>query len=47
MILTDWDPVVIPIILIAPYFFGYLLYLGLRRLIKRPINRKRAEVKGQ
>ncbi len=47
MLLTDWDPVVIPIVLIVHYFFSYFLYLGSRRLIKRPINQKRAEVKGQ
>ncbi len=47
MILTDWDPVVIPIVLIVLYFFGYFVYLGLRRLIKLLVNQKRTEVKGQ
>ncbi len=47
MILTDWDPVVIPIVLIVLYFFGYLLYLGLRRLIGHLVSQKRPEAKGQ
>jgi len=47
MFLTDWDPVVIPIVLIVLYLFGYFLCLGLRRLIKRLVKQKTPEVKAQ
>ena len=36
----DWDAVVVPIVLIVLYFFGYFLYLGLRRLMNRLTNPK-------
>jgi hypothetical protein len=47
MFSMDMDPVVIPIVLIVLYFFGYFLYLGLRRLIKRLVNQTKARRKGE
>ncbi len=39
----DWDPVLVPIVLIVLYFLGYNFYSNSRRLIRRLV---RPEAKG-